>query len=87
MSTVEWRESKFREVFDTVYATTKYRKTSDQDFHIKDLERLIAGLYAHEGDNQGGRGGVADIVSSATIAAHEQVLAEWKKESVSTLNR
>jgi hypothetical protein len=83
MSTVEWRESKYQEVFDTIYATTKYRKVIDPDFNIRDLERLITSLYAHEGDNQGGRGGVADIVSSATIAAHEQVLAEWKKETSS----
>ena len=80
MSTVEWRDRKYREVFDTVYTTTNYRKISNPDFHIKDLERLITALYAHEGDNQGGRGCVADIVNSATIAAHEQVLAEWKKE-------
>jgi hypothetical protein len=80
MSTVEWQDRKYHEVFDTVYATTKYRKVLDPDFHIKDLERLISTLYAHEGDNQGGRGSVADIVSSATIAAHEQVLVEWKKD-------
>jgi len=52
----------------------------DPNFTIKDLERLLTALYVNDGNDQGGRGGVGDIVSQATIAAHEQVLFEWKRE-------
>lgn len=76
----EWREQKYKEVYDTVYATTRYRIMVDPSFTIKDLERLLATLYVNDGNDQGGRGVVADIVSSATIAAHQQVLLEWKRE-------
>jgi hypothetical protein len=76
----EWEERKYREVYDTVYATTRYRIMVDPNFTIKDLERLLATLYANEGNDQLGRGVVGDIVSSATIAAHQQVLLEWKRE-------
>lgn len=76
----EWEERKYREVYDTVYATTRYRIMADPHFTIKDLERLLAALYANEGNDQLGRGVVADIVSSATIAAHQQILLEWKRE-------
>jgi hypothetical protein len=76
----EWEERKYREVYDTVYATTRYRITVDPNFTIQDLERLLATLYVNEGNDQLGRGVVGDIVSSATIAAHQQVLLEWKRE-------
>lgn len=76
----EWEERKFKEVYDTVYATTRYRIMKDPNFTIKDLERLLATLYVNDGNDQGGRGVVGDIVSSATIAAHQQVLLEWKRE-------
>lgn len=77
---LEWQEKKYHEVFDNVLSTTRYRRLKDPDFSIKDLERLLATLYVNDGNNQGGRGGVGDIVSQATIAAHEQVLLEWKRE-------
>jgi hypothetical protein len=76
----EWEERKYREVYDTVYATTRYRIKVDPNFTIQDLERLLATLYVNEGNDQLGRGVVGDIVSSATIAAHQQVLLEWKRE-------
>lgn len=79
----EWQEKKFDEIFENVYATTKYRRFIDPGFGIRDLERLLATLYVSDGNDQGGRGGVGDVISSATIAAHEQVLAEWKSETAS----
>lgn len=79
----EWQEKKFDEIFENVYATTKYRRFIDPGFGIRDLERLLATLYVSDGNDQGGRGGVGDVISSATIAAHEQVLAEWKRETAS----
>jgi hypothetical protein len=76
---VDWRQEKFDEIFDTVYATTQYRRFNDSSFTLKDLERLLETLYVNDGNDQGGRGKVGDITSEATIAAHEQVLAEWKR--------
>ncbi|MFQ3619522.1 MAG: hypothetical protein SNJ78_01120 [Spirochaetales bacterium] len=76
----EWEERKFQEVYDTVYTTTRYRIVTDPNFTIKDLERILQTLYTNDGNDQGGRGRVADIISSATIAAHQQVLLEWKRE-------
>jgi hypothetical protein len=77
---IDWQQEKFDEIFDNVYATTKYRRHIDPGFSIKDLERLLAALYVNDGNDQGGRGKVGDIISAATIAAHEQVLAEWKND-------
>ena len=77
---LEWQEKKYHEVFDNVLSTTRYRRLMDPGFTIKDLERLLTALYVNDGNDQGGRGGVGDIVSQATIAAHEQVLLEWKRE-------
>ena len=78
---VDWEQEKFNEVFDNVYATTKYRRFLDPAFGIKELRKLLETLYVNDGNDQGGRGKVGDIISAATIAAHEQVLAEWKNES------
>ena len=83
MSADGWRDKKFQEVFDIVYATTKYRRLLDPGFGIKDLERLLAILYVNEGNDQSGRGCLGDTVSAATIAAHEQVLAEWRRDLAS----
>lgn len=76
----EYEEKKYQEVFETVYATTRYRIRKDPNFTIKDLERLLTTLYVNDGNDQGGRGVVGDIVNAATIAAHQQVLLEWKRE-------
>jgi len=78
---LDWEQKKFDEIFDNVYSTTKYRRFMDPSFGIKELRRLLESLYVNEGNDQGGRGKVGDIICAATIAAHEQVLAEWKKES------
>ncbi|MDR1180341.1 MAG: hypothetical protein LBK44_07525 [Spirochaetales bacterium] len=76
----DWEDEKFNEVFDNVYATTKYRRLLDPGFSVRDLESLLETLYVSDGNDQGGRGRVGDIISAATIAAHEQVLAEWKND-------
>ena len=76
----DWEEQKFNEIFDNVYATTKYRRFLDPGFGVKELKRLLADLYVNDGNDQGGRGKVGDITSAATIAAHEQVLAEWEND-------
>ncbi|MCL1818340.1 MAG: hypothetical protein FWG35_05360 [Spirochaetaceae bacterium] len=76
----DWEEQKFNEIFDNIYATTKYRRFIDPGFGVRDLRRLLEALYVNDGNDQGGRGKVGDIVSAATIAAHEQVLAEWEKD-------
>ncbi|HOV37213.1 MAG TPA: hypothetical protein PLG79_00690 [Spirochaetales bacterium] len=73
-------EKKYEEVYETVYATTRYRILKDPTFTIEDLERLLVTLYINDGNDQGGRGPVGDLISAATIAAHQQVLLEWKRE-------
>ena len=81
---LDWEQKKFDEIFENVYATTKYRRFLDPSFDITSLKKLLQSLYINDGNDQGGRGKVGDIVSTATIAAHEQVLAEWQKESGGT---
>jgi hypothetical protein len=80
MSIIEWQDKKFQEVYDNVYSTTKYRRIIDPSFTLQDLRNILNTLYVNDGNDQGGRGEVGDIVSSANIAAHEQVFVEWKKE-------
>jgi hypothetical protein len=78
---VEWREIKYRETFDQEIRGLQRRRESDPGCTVEDLEGTLASLYVMDGADWIGRGEVQDVIMAATIAAYEQVIAEWKRSS------
>ncbi|MDR2516410.1 MAG: hypothetical protein LBC88_03400 [Spirochaetaceae bacterium] len=78
---VDWREKRYREIFADSVRGIMRRRERDPSFSAADLEGTLASLYIMDGADWGGRGEVQDISLSATIAAHERVLAEWRAET------
>ncbi|MDR0785617.1 MAG: hypothetical protein LBE74_07035 [Treponema sp.] len=74
-----WRDEKYDEVFEQELRGLE-RRRANTGCTIEDIEGLLESLYRLDGDNWLGRGEVQDIATSATIAAHERFIAEWKTE-------
>jgi hypothetical protein len=73
-----WRQRKYDEVFEQTCAQVELRRRHDPSFSLEQLEGILRTAYVDEGNDWVGRGAVQDIVLSATIAAYEHVLAEWR---------
>ena len=74
----DWRQRKYREVFEETCHGLELRRRSDPHFTIGRLEGLLRTAYVDEGNDWLGRGAVSDVFQAATIAAYEHVLAEWR---------
>ncbi|MDR2194078.1 MAG: hypothetical protein LBP19_06380 [Treponema sp.] len=77
---VDWRELKYEEAFEQEVRGLERRRISTA-CTLEEIESLLESLYKLDGDNWLGRGEVQDIVMSATIAAYEHFLAEWRREA------
>jgi hypothetical protein len=75
----EWRELKYEETFEQELRGLE-RRRSATSCAIAEIEEQLESLYKLDGDNWIGRGEVQDIVMSATLAAYEHFLAEWRRE-------
>jgi hypothetical protein len=75
---VDWRAIKYEEIFEQEVRGLERRRASDQSCTAADLEGVLQHLYHMDGADWAGRGEVQDITLAATIAAYEQVIAEWK---------
>ena len=75
---IEWRDAKYKEVFDGELLGLERRKNFDSSCTIKDIEGILQHLYIKDGANIDGRGGLQDIIIAATIAAYECFIAQWK---------
>ena len=80
ISSVEWREVKYEETFERELLGLQRRREADPNCSVKDIEGVLQNLYIKEGADWDGRGNLADIILSATIAAHEHFIAQWKAE-------
>jgi len=76
----EWREMKYKEIFEQETRGIVRRRQSDPACKIEDLEGILDNLYIMDGANHDGRGSLQDIIIAATIAAYECYIAEWKTE-------
>lgn len=76
----EWREEKYDEVYAGTFRGLERRRKADPSFALADAEGTLNHLYAQDGNDQGGRGELQDIILAATISAHEHFIAEWKAE-------
>jgi hypothetical protein len=79
-SSVDWRDIKYREVFEQEIRGLLRRRASDPACTAADLEGVLHNLYHMDGADWVGRGEVQDITMAATIAAYEHIIAQWKTE-------
>jgi hypothetical protein len=79
-SSVDWRDIKYREVFEQEIRGLLRRRASDPACTVTDLEGVLHHLYHLDGADWVGRGEVQDITMAATIAAYEHIIAQWKTE-------
>ncbi len=76
----DWETEKFNEVFDDEIRVLNRRKVHDKSCSIDDLAGTLQALYILEGNNMAGRSRVQEIALSASIAAYEKFIEEWKNE-------
>ena len=77
-SSVEWRDKKYEEVFEEELRFLQRRRKFDPSCTVMEIERVLKSLYIMDGADWYGRGYVQDITLSATIAAYEYFVGEWK---------
>jgi len=78
----EWRDVKYREIFDEETRGLCLRRQSDPGCKVEDIEGVLKALYVMDGADQGGRGSLQDTIMEATIAAYEHFIEAWKAETV-----
>lgn len=81
MAAGDWRDRKHEEVFESTLRGLQNRRRNDAAFSLDELRSSLEHLYILEGNDWLGRGELGDIVTSATIAAHERFLHDWLAES------
>jgi len=79
----DWRDEKYREVFESTLGGLERRRGRDGTFALSDAEGTLKHLYIQDGNDQLGRGELQDIILGATIAAYEHFIAEWKASAPS----
>ena len=77
---VEWRDIKYKEIFDQETRGLNRRRQFDPDCKVEDLEAILKNLYIMEGADIDGRGSLQDTILSATIAAYEHFITQFKEE-------
>lgn len=75
-----FEQNKYDDTFEKIYKDLKYQLSHDERYGIEDLEKLLESMYVYEGQDWIGRGGIKAIVNSATIAAINKVLIEYREE-------
>jgi hypothetical protein len=80
-SSKDWREEKYDETLREELRGLKRRKEADSNCTVEDLEGTLRHLYHMEGADWLGRGEVQGITLSATIAAYELFISDWKAEN------
>lgn len=74
----DYEEQKYNQTFESVYKYLNEQKEHDKNYTVQQLEDFLDDLYFYEGDDWIGRGISKEIINSATIAACETLLTEWK---------
>ena len=86
MSIRDWEQRKYRRVFEETCMQLETRRATDPTFTIEFTEGLLKTAYIDHGNDWVGRGAVGNIAQTATIAAYEHVLAEWRSQAASSAN-
>ena len=82
--TIDWEDTKYQEVFDDETRLLVRRRSADASCTLDDVQGILDSLYIVDGNNAEGRSSVQQIVLSATIAAYEAFIHQWKKEISTT---
>jgi len=77
---VGWEDKKYQEIFDDETRLLVRRRAADESCSIDDIQGILDSLYILDGNNATGRSCVQQIELSATIAAYEAFIHQWKKE-------
>jgi hypothetical protein len=80
VSRITWKSQKYDEVFERTCAYVAMRRQTDPGFPIEMLEGLLETQYTYQGQGWDGMGEMGHIITSATIAAYEHMLVEWRQE-------
>jgi len=79
--TTDGIDLKYRHVFEEELTGLQRRRAHDPSCTVADIEGTLKNLYIMDGNNWDGRSEMLQAALSATIAAHELFIAEWKKET------
>jgi len=75
-SSEQWRDITYNDVFERELRGLTRRAGRDNAFNIEDIEGSLKNLYIVSGSDQGGC--LQETIISATIAAYEHFIAEFK---------
>jgi len=78
---VDWKDVKYSEIFEQELRGLERRRNADPQCTAEDIEKVLENLYIMDGADWYGRGDLQDTILSATIAAYEHFIAEWKKQT------
>ena len=81
MSSTDWQDKREEEIFESTLKGLETRKQKDRNFTLQTAKAELDHLYIQDGNNWLGRGELGDLVVSATIAAYEHFIAEWRHQS------
>ena len=84
MSSVDWEQQKFDQVFANVCEFLEYRERLKPDDFLDFVTNRLETLYVYQGQDWTGKGAAADITDAATIAAYETVRARLQQPQTST---
>ena len=76
----DFKDKKYNEIFDSIYNSLCEQKENYPSYKIEHLEKFLESLYFNDGNNWAGCGDKKDISDSASIAACELLVCEWKEE-------
>ncbi len=77
---MDWEAEKFKEIFEDELRVLNRRVEHDKNCSLEDLQGTLNSLYILEGNNISGRGKANEISLSASIAAYEQFIDDWKNK-------
>jgi hypothetical protein len=75
-----WQDQTYQRVFEEERIGLLRRRQADRTCSVADLEGVLRSLYQSLSD-WGGDGEIRNSTLAATIAAYEQVIAEWKNSA------
>jgi hypothetical protein len=81
LASMDWRDRAYEESLEASLRGLEERRRIDPSFALEDAEGTLRHLYILEGNDWCSRGMLQDAVIAAQIAAHEEFIEAWKKES------
>ncbi|MDR2467788.1 MAG: hypothetical protein LBD22_02375 [Spirochaetaceae bacterium] len=82
-----WQDTLYQKTLNEELTGLERRRAADFSCTVEALEELLESLYNLDGADWLGRGEVQSITLSAQIAAYEQFISAWKKESCTTTGK